>query len=91
MTKINIKFVFLGSLVVVKDLIEHGNLQIHTLRKVVSQLKKLSPKTEVLRHNKKKTTEEKIREETAIQNKWNVVLQFLECFESKKAVDKCMY
>ena len=61
---------------------------------MISQLKKLDPKSDALNANSEEdnalSDEGKIRKQTAIQNKWNDVLHFLECFKSKKVVDKCM-
>ena len=36
------------------------------------------------------TEEEKSREQKAKQDKWNAVVQFLQCFDSKKDIEKCM-
>ena len=76
-----------GLLVVVKDLIEHGDLKAHNIHKVINQLKKLKPTSE---QDFGMTEEEKLREHSAKRDKWNTVVQFLQCFESKKDVDKCM-
>ena len=62
----------------VKELIEFGDLHIHSISKVIAQLKKLKP-------NSKKTGEDKVRE-IALRN---TISQFLQCYESKKDVEKC--
>ena len=76
-----------GQLVVVKDLIEHGDLKAHKIHKVISQLKKLKFNYEEALGQ---TEEEKSREQKAKQDKWNAVVQFLQCFDSKKDIEKCM-
>ena len=54
----------------------------HSVNKVISQLKKLKPKSE-------KTGEAKVRELRAKQDRWNDIAQFLQCYEAKKDVEKC--
>ena len=77
----------LGLLGVVKDLIEHGDLKAHSIRRVISQLTKLKPTS---KQALGETKEEKSRKQKAKQESWNAVVQFLQCFESKKDVEKCM-
>ena len=75
-------FCYLGLLEVVKELIEFGNLHMHSVSKVIAQLKKLTPKS-------KKTGQDKVRDCRAQQDRWNDISQFLQCYESKKDVEKC--
>ena len=80
-------YIHLGLLGVVKELIEHGDLKAHSIRRVISQLTKLEPTS---KQALGETEEEKSRKQKAKQESWNAVVQFLKCFESKKDVEKCM-
>lgn len=70
-------FVFLGHLENVKFLIEHGATD--NILKVKDKLCKLKSLKPSGNH----------REHKANQDKWNSVLDFLECFQLKQDADKC--